>query len=129
MRLPVRPDAVKQPISGGGTEREELRTDLVGEGEMPMVLQGWHELGQKRDQTFRTDTVGCGPRGFERGLDSRSIAWCPWPANRRRHRHGRLRQQLNGVLPGIASRRNEFIQDDRLLHMPSLLVTRGDLRK
>ena len=129
MQLPVRTDALEQPIGGGWAEREELRTDLVREREMPMALQGRHEFGQKGDQAFRTDTVGSSPRSFERGLDSRSIAWRPWPANSRRHGQRRLRQQLNGILAGIASRRNTFIQDDRLLRVSSLLVARGDLRE
>src|SRR6266545_5699268 len=129
MRLPVRTGALEQAIGGGWAEREELRTDLVREREMPMALQGRHEFGQKGDQAFRTDTVGRSPRGFERGLDSRSIAWCPWPANSRRHRQGRLRQQLNGILAGITSRSDEFIKDDRLLRVPSSLVARGDLRE
>ena len=37
MWLPVRSGALEQPISGGGTEREELRTNLVREREMPMA--------------------------------------------------------------------------------------------
>jgi len=120
---------MEQSIRSGGAEREELPTKLIREREMPMALQGRHEFGEKGDQALRADTVGSGPGDFECGLDGRSIARCPWPANRCRYGHGRLRQQLNGILAGIAGRRNEFIQDDRLLRMPSLLVTRGDLRE
>src|SRR5450759_641359 len=111
----------EQPFSRGGTHRQQLFTNLAGELEVTVTLQGWHQFGQERYQAFRTDEVCGRPGNLERILNRLTVPACARPPNCRRK--GRwLPQQPNGVLALIPCRRHELIQDQRLLSAAGLAV-------
>src|SRR5687768_9881017 len=93
---------LEEPVGGGRAEREELDTNLVGEGEVTMLLEEGDELGEKGHQALGADKVGGSPGDFESSLDGGSISRSAGPPNGGWRRERRVGQQADGVLAGIA---------------------------
>src|SRR6478672_4267752 len=108
-------------VGSSRTDGEQLGANLVGQVKMAVALKAGDQLREKGDKTLGTDEVGGSPGGGEGLLNGRSIV----ALTRTGHgcqRRERLGQEADGVLAGIASGSDEFIEDDRLVWRGSVAI-------
>ena len=120
-----RPNGLQQPDQGGGTGGKQTVAHVVVELQAPVVLHGFHQIGQ-RLPTIAADAVGGLPvhdHRFPNGLIVEAPAY-QWSSSADFPR--RLLQRTNAMPAVIAGDRDKLGWDPALILLGYLLVSVPD---
>src|SRR5437588_5564413 len=116
----------QQPIRCSRTDREELVLQIYWQAQLVMALERFHELGQKRNETFGAKAVGDLPQLGKRPTDRLVVDSCARPLDGRNARRRRMPEQAQSILAVVAARASELIQYPALLLPTSSSVSDAD---
>ncbi len=126
-RFPTRTvfsSGAQKPVRRRCAHREQLASALLREVQMPMLLECFDKSGQKRDQPFGTDLIGCFPCEEKCLLDLWSIVNGTRMRDTRRRFDGMI-EKPHGIFADVAGHGDERIEQEHLLRARRLKILRS----
>jgi hypothetical protein len=116
---------LQEAICGSRAHREKLAAVFLAELYMSMLLQGFKNVWQKRDEAFGTNPIERLPGQHQRLFDLRSIPTAKY--YRRREDLLCMIEQPLGIFARIPGGGHKFLQDVLLLGPRCLVIRRRNL--